>query len=165
MGLFAVQCLIFSVSWAHILTSTSNQPAPGPSIVDVHRQRYLSLEKALWHVIDSGLEEAYVLQQIHSGHRTFLTDNYHEKNVYLSLFDPDHRKLFDAINRINVSVADTVRSYLHTSSRYYNERDSITIARLNQNLTYQMEQIFNASGESDFYRIVRNVSICVIPNT
>lgn len=128
------------------------------SSVDVQRQRYLSLEKALWHVIDGGLEDSYVLQQVHSGHRTFLTDSFLEKGAFLSVLDPEQRQLFDAINRINVSVSDTVRSYLRTSTRYYNEKDALTVARINQNLTYQLEQIYNVSGSTDFYKVIRNVS-------
>lgn len=152
-------CCVVNVFCALKTPTSLRQAIVASSSVDVQRQRYLSLEKALWHVIDGGLEDSYVLQQVHSGHRTFLTDNHQEKGAFLSVLDPEQRQLVDAINRINVSLSDTVGSYLRTSTRYYNERDALTVARLNQNLTYQLEQIFNISGSTDFYKVIRNVSV------
>lgn len=151
-------CCVVNVLCALGTPTSLRPPIVASSSIDIQRQRYLSLEKALWHVIDGGLEASYVLQQVHSGHRTFLTDSFLEKGAFLSVLDPEQRLLFDAINRINVSVSDTVRSYLRTSTRYYNERDALTVARLNQNLTYQMEQIYNGTGSTDFYKVIRNVS-------
>lgn len=151
--------LAVSGIWAIGVPSSGRRPTTtNPSFLDAHRQRYLSLELALWHVIDSDLENSYKLQQVHSGHRTFLTENFQDKSAYLSLYDPDHRQIFDAINRINVSVSDTVGSYLRTSTQYYNEKDAMTISRLNQNLTYQLDLIYNVTGETDFYKVLRNVS-------
>lgn len=158
VNLLAIFSLAVCVTWA--LPPTANRLlTPASSIIDTQRQRYLSLEKALWHVVDGGLEDVYVLQQVHSGHRTFLTDNFQEKGTFLSVLDHEQRPLFDSINRINVSASDTLRSYLRTSTRYYNEADAITAARLNGNLTYHLDLIYNITGAADFYKVVRNVSI------
>ena len=128
------------------------------TLVDSQRQRYLSLESALWHIIQSGMDQAYVLQQIHSGHRTFLQSNFGEKNVYLSNFDPDHRAIIEAIQRVNASSWNTVDNYLHTNTRLFNEREALRISNENGNLTYHLDRLHNVTGRSDFYRVIRNVS-------
>lgn len=154
-----VVLMLLVMGTALTLRPTSNRlAAPASLIIDAQRQRYLSLEKSLWHVVDGGLERDYVLQQVHSGHRTFLEQNFQEKGSYLSVLDHEQRPLFDSLNRINVSVSDTLRSYLRTSTRYYNEPDAITAARLNGNLTHHIEVIYNITGPAEFYRTIRNVS-------
>lgn len=129
-----------------------------PTLVDVLRQRYFSIEDALWHVIESGLDQSYVLQQIHSGHRTFLRDNFLEKNCYFSTFDPDQQVLFDAIKQVNQSAQTTIDNYLYSSRRLFSERDSLAISAKNINLTYHLDKIYEKTGNTDFYTTVRNVS-------
>lgn len=153
--------ITINLSWAWPPTLERLTTPAAASVIDALRQRYLSLEKSLWHVVDGGFENSYALQQVHSGHRTFLTENFYEKGAYLSILDHEQRPIFDCINRINVSVSDTLRSYLRTSPRYYNEADAITSARLNANLTYHLDLIFNTTGATDFYKVIRNVSIHV----
>lgn len=140
---------------ANIFTKNSRTSHP-PTLLDVLRTKYFSIEDALWHVISSGLEQSYVLQQIHSGHRTFLRDDFSEKSCYFSTFDPDQQVLLDAIKKINESVTTTVTNYLHTG--YYRESDSLAISIRNMNLTHQLDKIFEVAGNSDFYMTVRNVS-------
>lgn len=130
-----------------------------PTLVDVLRQRYFNIEDALWHVINSGMEQSYVLQQIHSGHRTFLRDDFAEKKCYFSTFDPDQQVLSDAIKEINLSVTTTVENYLHSSRRLFRESDSLAISARNLNLTDKLDKLFEITGTSDFYMTIRNVSI------
>lgn len=132
-----------------------NQP---PILLEVMRQRYLSIEEAIWHVIDSGLEESYALQQIHSGHKTFLREDFLEKNCYFSTFDPEQRILYDAIQRINQSVDTTVDNYLHSSRQFYRETDALAISARNLNLTHYFDRLIEIAGTSDFYMTIRNVS-------
>lgn len=158
LWVFAV--FVAFVSAANVFTKNSNvqHVTHPPILVDALRQRYFSIEDALWHVISSGLEQSYVLQQIHSGHKTFLRDNFYEKNCYFSTFDPDQQVLFDAIKQINQSVQTTVEQYLYSSRRHFNERDSLTISGRNLNLTHYLDKLYEKTGNSDFYATIRNVS-------
>lgn len=159
MNILAAIILIGVVSvQADIFAKTKHTSHP-PTLLDVLRQRYFVVEDALWHVISSGLEQSYVLQQIHSGHRTFLRDDFLEKSCYFSEFDPDQKALFDAIKHINQSVATTIENYLHSSRRLFRESDALAISMRNINLTYQLDKIFEITGNSDFYMTTRNVSI------
>lgn len=129
-----------------------------PTLLDVMRQRYFSIEDALWHIIASGMDQSYVLQQIHSGHRTFLRENFLEKSCYFSTFDPDQHALRDAIKEVNQSVINTVDNYLHSSRQFFRETDALAISARNINLTHQLKQLHEISGNNDFYMTIRNVS-------
>lgn len=158
-NILAVIAVVWSVDANIFAKDAHSQP---PTLVDVLRQRYFSLEDALWHVITSGLEQSYVLQQIHSGHRTFLRDSFGEKNCYFSTFDPDQQALFEAIRKINQSAETTMQNYLHTSRQFFRESDSLAISARNLNLTDQLDKLFKITGTSDFYMTVRSVSIVKI---
>lgn len=149
VGLFSVQASIFTKD------VRNNQP----TLLDVMRQRYFSIEDALWQTINSGMDLSIVLQQIHSGHRTFLRDNFSERNCYFSTFDPDQNVLFETIQKINQSVAITVENYLHSSRNRFRETDSLAISARNLNLTDQLDKLFEITGTTDFYATIRNVSI------
>lgn len=129
-----------------------------PMLLDVMRQHYFTVEDALWHLIESGMEQSYVLHQIHSGHRTFLRDNFLEKNCYFSTFDPDQHILRNAIREINQTVEDTVDNYLHSNRQFFRETDALAISARNINLTYQLDKLNEISGTNDFYITIRNVS-------
>lgn len=135
--------------------TNSNQP---PVLLDVMRQRYLSIEDAIWHIIDSGLEQSYALQQIHSGHRSFLREDFLEKSCYFSTFDPEQRTLYNAIQRINHSADTTVDNYLHSSRQFYRETDALAISARNLNLTHYFDKLIEIAGTSEFYMTIRNVS-------
>lgn len=132
--------------------------ATQPTLLDVMRQRYFGIEDAIWQLIDSGLEDSYVLQQMHSGHRTFLRENFLETSCYLSTFDPEQRVLLDAIKNINQSVSNTVDNYLHSSRQFFRETDALAISSRNRNLTYHLDKLFEVTGTNDFYITIRNVS-------
>lgn len=135
------------------------QPTYQPVFVEVLQQRYLLLEDAMWSVIVSGLEQSYVLQQIHNGHQTFFLGNITVYNSYLSTFDPHQSVIYEAMNAINRSAAETVHRYLQASSHAFGERDALAISVRNQNLTYQLDTLFDKMANTDFLTIVRNVSV------
>lgn len=163
MRLINILAAIFVVSssvQASIFTKdVRNSP---PTLLDVMRQRYFSIEDALWHAINSGMDLYQVLQQIHSGHRTFLRDSFSERNCYFSSFDPEQKVLFDTIQKINQSVAITVDNYLHSSRIRFRETDSLAISARNQNLTDQLDKLFEITGTTDFYATIRNVSVIFV---
>lgn len=135
--------------------SNNNQP---PILLDVMRQRYFSIEDALWSVINSGSDQTYALQQIHSGHQSFLRGDFLEKSCYFSTFDPEQRVLYDAIHQINQSVDITVENYLHSSRQFYRETDALAISARNLNLTHYFDRLIEVAGTSDFYATIRSVS-------
>lgn len=142
-------------------TTRLNRPAFAPTWLDMLRERYLDVEESLWGVVSSGLEQSYVLQQVHSGHRTFLSGNFLESQSYLSTFDPDQRVLHDAIEKINESVNLTVGRYLHASRRLFNERDALQISLQNERLTNDLDKLYEVAGTTDFYYTIKKVSVCV----
>lgn len=135
-----------------------NKPNYPPIYVEVLQQRYLLLEDAMWSVIVSGLEQSYVLQQIHNGHQTFFNDNFTVHNCYLSTFDPHQSVIYDSMNTINQSVSETMQKYLQGTSHAFSERDALAISVRNQNLTYQLDTLFDKILKTDFLTVVRNVS-------
>lgn len=142
---------------SNLKTSTSNNNPP-PTRLDVMRQRYFSIEDAMWNVIDSGTDQSYVVQQIHSGHLDFLREDFLEKSCYFSTFDPEQRVLYDAIQCINQSVDITVENYLHQSRKFQRETDALAISARNLNLTYYFDRLIEVAGNSDFYATIRSVS-------
>lgn len=132
-----------------------------PTLLDVMRQRFFSIEDSLWQTINSGIELSLVLQQIHSGYRHYLRDSFSERNSYFSTFDPDQSVLFESIKKINQSVVTTVDNYLHSSRIRFRETDSLAISARNLNLTDQLDKIYEITGTTDFYSTIRNVSVTV----
>lgn len=130
-----------------------------PTLLDTLRERYFSIEDALWHAINSGMEKTYALQQIHSGHLTFLRDNFNEKSSYFSTFDPEEGAIFQSIQQINQSVSTTVTNYLHSNRLQFHEPEALLISSRNLNLTYHLDKIFELTGTKEFYFTVRNVSM------
>lgn len=135
------------------------EPTYPPIFIEVLQQRYFLLEDAMWNVIASGLEQSYVLDQIHKGHQSFFLGNFTVHNCYLSTFDPHQSVIYDAMNAINRSTVETIDRYLQTSAYSFGERDALALSVRNQNLTYQLDVLFNKMMDSDFLTIVRNVSV------
>lgn len=165
--IFAI-LLISSSTWARLSpwvrpSPLSSQVNQAPTFLDQKRDHYISLENTLWAVISGGLEQRYVLEQVHSGHNTFLRESFLEKSSPLSTFDPDQRILHDAIKQINESLGITLDNYIigHTR-RYYNERDLLAVATHNKNLTYSFDKIFDVTGTGEFYKTIRNVSAILV---
>lgn len=143
-------------------TTTVHRPNFAPTWLDMLRERYLDLEDSLWGIVSSGLEQSYVLQQVHSGHRTFLRDNFLENHCYLSTFDPDQRVVHDAIDKINESVNLTVDRYLHATRRLFSERDALQISLQIVQLTTDLDKLYEIAGTTDFYYTIKKVSVCAL---
>lgn len=150
-----------AVAEVSLKTTTRQRSAFAPTRLDVLRERYLELEESLWGIVSSGLEQPYVLQQVHSGHRTFLRDDFLEVDCYLSTFDPEQRILHDAIEKIGRSVNLTVDRYLHASRRLFNERDALQISLENERLSIDLDNIYEITGTTDFFYTIKKVSDCV----
>lgn len=144
-------------SYSNMFTKEVRTSFP-PTLLDTLRERYFSIEDALWHAINSGMDRNYALQQIHSGHLALLRDNFNEKSCYFSTFDPEEGALFETIQQINQSVSTTVTNYLHSNRRQFNEPESLLISGKNLNLTYHLDKIYELTGIKEFYFTVRNVS-------
>lgn len=140
--------------------TTTHRREFAPTWLDVLRERYLELEESLWGVVSSGLDQSYVLQQVHSGHRTFLRDNFLENHCYLSTFDPDQRVIHDAVEKINEAVNLTVDRYLHATRRLFNERDALQISLQNAQLVTDLDKLYEIHGATtDFYYTIKKVSV------
>lgn len=161
MNLFNIFVMVFVCTASVCAENTYSraQSSNPPALLDSLRQRYSALEEALWHVIGGGLEQPYVLQQVHSGHRTFLRENFHENSVNLSPLDPIEKGLRDIIGKINASIAETVTYYLHSSGRLFNERDALAISTRNYNLTKHLDKLFDITGSTQFYQTIKDVSM------
>lgn len=150
-----------AVAEVSIKTTTLSRPNFAPTWLDMLRERYLDLEESLWGIVTSGLEQSYVLQQVHSGHRTFLRDDFLENHCFLSTFDPDQRIVHDAIEKINESTNLTVDRYLHATRRLFNERDALQISLRNAQLINDLDKLYEVTGTTDFYYTIKKVSVYV----
>lgn len=130
-----------------------------PALIDFMRNNYLKLEENLWELFDSGIDIAYVLEQMHVVHLKFFGERFGERNVSFDDCSVEHKfQLKVAIDEINRTVSIVVNNYLHEHPLAFNERESIAMARRQLNLTKQMDQIFATSGSIDYYRTINNVS-------
>lgn len=161
LNLFAVLVTLgIAVAEVSFKTTTTHRHEFAPTWLDVLRERYLELEESLWGVVSSGLDQSYVLQQVHSGHRTFLRDNFLENHCYLSTFDPDQRVIHDAVEKINEAVNLTVDRYLHATRRLFNERDALQISLQNAQLVTDLDKLYEIHGTTtDFYYTIKKVSV------
>lgn len=156
--LIAFLLIVYSCS-ADIFPQMMGKKRLKPTLLNLLRDQYLSTENTLWSTIASGLETDYVLQQIHSGHANFLSNNFQEIHCYLSTFDPEQRVVHDAIVKISNAVNNTVNRYLHTTRRLFNEGESLSISVVNRDLSKQLDQIYAITGESDFYDTLKMVRV------
>lgn len=149
-------CVIPSPS----LTANSLSPIIELTNIDVLRDRYLTLEKALWLVIRSGADQTFSLQRIHDTHITFFTESFNERGLYFSAFDSDQMLLFDSISHINVTVRALNDHYLHANIRDFNQRESVGFSRLGVNVTDYMDRIYNVTDKDggDFFRYIKKVN-------
>lgn len=132
---------------------------PIPSLIDALQQRYLALERDLWHIIDSGIDSAYVLEQIHSVHLNFFAERFGEYNVTFADYALDHQiQLFKAVSNINRNIAMVIKNSLKKNPLAFNERATIDMAQLQLDLTHQIDAIINITASPDFYVTIKNVS-------
>lgn len=130
-----------------------------PALIDFMRINYLQLEENLWELFYSGIDIAYVLEQIHVVHLKFFGERFGERNVSFDDCSVEHKfQLNVAIDEINRTVSIAENNYLHKNPLSFNERESIAMARRQLNLTKQMDELFATSGSIDFYQTIQNVS-------
>lgn len=133
-----------------------------PYLIDSLRRHYLSLENDLWRLIESGTDTGFVLSQIHIIHHTFLNENFHERNISLvNINDDNQNQLFDVFNVINISVSVLLKNYLHKEAIEIDERKSIRAAQEQETLVQHLDKIYNITGLTDFYKIIKDVS-CIL---
>lgn len=139
--------------------SSSDEPSEYPSIIDSLRLDYLTLEKSLWQLIESGIDTAFVLEQVHIVHLTFFNESFHEQSVYLNDIDTEHLQLFNAIDVINRTAAVLLKNYLHKNPLKFNEGITFEVAKHQINLTEQLDNIENITEYTDFLLSIKNVSV------
>lgn len=127
--------------------------------VDRLIQRYITLERALWQVIRSGVPQSTSLRRIHDTHLTFFAEDFQIKKVHFDI-DPDQQVLSNALNYIHAAVANVDKSPLHSSERDYNMNEAITFATNNIHMKENYDKIHNITEDSDFYGFIARVGHC-----
>lgn len=130
------------------------------SNIDMLRELYLNLEKALWRVIRAGLGQEYVLQRIHAVHLRFFAEKFNENGVDLDLFDPDQRVLHDEIEHINLTVNSIRDVYLQTKINDAQRDQVLGFSRNIVNMTKTMDIVYNLTKYNDFFGYIKKVSEC-----
>lgn len=128
------------------------------SNIDMLRELYLNLEKALWRVIRAGVGQEYVLQRIHAVHLRFFAEKFNENNVYLDLFDPDQSTLHNEIEKVNLTVNSIRDVYLQTRINDAQRDQVLGFSRNIVNMTKTMEIIYNLTRHNDFFGYLKKVS-------
>lgn len=137
----------------------SSQPTV-PALIDSLRRHYLALESDLWHLIDSGIDTAYVLDQIHIVHLTFFGERFREFNVSFEDYAIDRQtQLATIAAEINQTISMVVEKSLHQHPLAYDEAASIDVARRQRNLTHHIDTLFNITGSMEFYETIKHVSL------
>ncbi|XP_055324696.1 uncharacterized protein LOC129579082 isoform X2 [Sitodiplosis mosellana] len=136
---------------------SSPLPSVAPALIDSLRRHYLALENDLWHLIESGIDTAYVLEQIHIVHRIFFDESFREFNVTFNDYAADRQtQLLSAVDDITQTVAMAMKNCLHQNPLAFDELASIDAARSQLNLTHQINALFVITGSTDFYETIQN---------
>lgn len=136
-----------------------------PSLIDSLRRHYLALENDLWHLMNSGIDTAYILEQMHIVHLTFFGENFRELNITFADYAIDRQnQLASMFAEINRTVEMVMKNSLHKNPLAFNEIASIDAARHQLNLTYQIDTLHNIAGSQDFYETIKSVSASFFSN-
>lgn len=139
----------------------SSQSSDAPALIDSLRRHYLALENDLWHLIESGIDTAYVLEQTQIVYRTFFSEPFREFNVTFNDYAADRQtQLLSAVDDIRRTVAMAMKNCLHQNPLAFDEAATIGAARRQLNLTHQIDTLFAITGSTDFYETIQNVSDC-----
>lgn len=130
------------------------------SHIDMLRELYFTLEKALWRVIRAGVGQEYVLQRIHAVHLRFFGEKFNENGVTLDLFDPDQSTLHNEIEHINLTVNSIRDVYLQTKINDAQRGQVLGFSRNIVNMTKSMDIIHNLTNNNDFFGYIKKVSEC-----
>lgn len=154
-----VWLLLLAVTWLTGLAQ--GQPQVHLSdLANVDRliHRYLTLERALWQVIRSGVPQSTALRRIHDTHLTFFAEDFHVKNVFFDI-DPDQRTLANALHYINATVASVDKSPLHANEKDYNQNEAIAFATNNIHMKENYDKVHNITEGNDFYGYIARVGL------
>lgn len=140
----------------HLKSARSKQT---PVKIDSIRQYYLTLENDLWSLMDSGIDTAYILGQIHSVHLNFLRPHFGEFNVSFgdAAFDRQ-TQLLDTVSNINQTVAFALKNSLRENPLGFDEQAAIETNRYQIDLTHQIDLLFNMTGTHEFFETIQKVS-------
>lgn len=128
-------------------------------LIDSIRQHYLALENDLWSLMDSGIDNAYVLDRIHTVHLQFFVENFGELNVSFCDYAFDRQmELFDTVSSINETVLLVLEKSLRQNPLAFDEKATIETNRHQVELSHQLETLFNMTGTRDFYETIQRVS-------
>lgn len=143
------------------LKSSSQPSANTVTLIDSRRRHYLTLENDLWHLMESGIDTAYVLEQVHIVHWTFFGESFREFKVTFNDYAADHQaQLLSAVDDINRMVVMAIKNSLHKNPLEFDERASIAVAQRHLNLTCHIDTLFTSTGSTEFYETIQNVSDC-----
>lgn len=160
--------LVLSISMADNRTKSLNEnhqqavlpkSTKAPVLIDSIRQHYLGLENDLWSLMDSGIDNSYVLDRIHTVHLQFFVENFGELNVTFCDYAFDRQiELFDAVTSINQTILLVLEKSLRQNPLAFDEKATIETNRRQIDLTHQLEILFNMTGTSEFYETIQRVS-------
>lgn len=168
--LLALLPLVLSVSLAEQRTKSLNEKqqhvmpvspksTKAPVLIDSIRQHYLGLENDLWSLMDSGIDNAYVLDRVHTVHLQFFVENFGELNVTFCDYAFDRQiELFDAVSSINQTILLVLEKSLRQNPLAFDEKATIETNRHQIDLTHQLDMLFNMTGTSEFYETIQRVS-------
>lgn len=138
---------------------TSSLPQQNPLLIDSLRRRYLALEHDLWNLMDSGIDTAYVLEQIHLVHLRLFHDHFNEFNVTFYDYAVDRQtQLLDIVSNINRTVSLIEHYSLRQNPLSFDEDQTINAARYQLNLTDQINTLYEITEPRNFYETIKNVS-------
>lgn len=126
--------------------------------IDLMKTNYLNVESNLWNVIKSGAENSFVLKQIMDAHIKFFAEPLYEKDIHLTIFDPDQEIIKIEIEEVNHRITILKKSYLRTNVNDLDRNQAILLAENGIAKKYALDRMFNVTNEKDFYRYIRNVS-------
>lgn len=129
--------------------------------MDLMRTNYLNVEANLWSVIKSGADNSFVLKRINDAHIKFFAEPLYEKEVHLNPFDPDQQILKIETEEVNNRIATLRKNYLRTNVNDLNRNQAISFAENGIAKKPALDKIFNVTDEKDFFRYIRNVSLCL----
>lgn len=128
------------------------------SNIDMLRELYLNLEKALWRVIRAGVGQEYVLQRIHAVHLRFFAEKFYENGVYLDLQDPEQSVLYNEIQHVNQTMNAIRDVYLQTKVNDAQRTQVLGFSRNIVNMTNTMDNMYNLTKHNDFFGYIKKVS-------
>lgn len=136
-----------------------------PGRIDTLRWNYLALEHDLWTLMDSGIDTAYVLEQIHIVHLKVFGERFGEFNVSFNDCAAEHQfQLKHTIAEINRTISIVIKNYLHQNPLAFDEMESIAIGNRQRNLTNQLDLLFGVAGSSEFFETIKSVSFFLSSN-